>query len=64
MCGQLHDPAVLPPGESPRYPLDMCRRVEKRKFLTLPGLELQPLGRRARSQSLYRMSYPELPEVL
>jgi hypothetical protein len=26
----------------------------KRKFLTLPGLELRPLGRPARSQSLYR----------
>jgi hypothetical protein len=32
--------------------------VEKRKFLTLPGLELRPLCRPARSQSLYRMSYP------
>jgi hypothetical protein len=32
--------------------------VEKRKFLTLPGLELQPLGRPARSQSLYRLRYP------
>jgi hypothetical protein len=28
--------------------------VEKRKFLTLPGLEL---GRPARSQSLYRLRY-------
>jgi hypothetical protein len=27
--------------------------VEKTKFLTLPGLELRPLGRAARSQSLY-----------
>jgi hypothetical protein len=27
--------------------------VEKRKFLTLPGLELRPLGRLAPSQSLY-----------
>jgi hypothetical protein len=27
--------------------------VEKRKFLTLQGLELRPLGRPARSQSLY-----------
>jgi hypothetical protein len=33
--------------------------VEKRKFLTLPGLELRPLGRPARSQSLYRLSYPD-----
>jgi hypothetical protein len=32
--------------------------VEKRKFLTLPGLELRPLGRLARSQSLYRLRYP------
>jgi hypothetical protein len=31
--------------------------VEKRKFLTIPGLELRPLGRPARSQSLYRLSY-------
>jgi hypothetical protein len=34
------------------------REVEKRKSLTLPGLELRPLGRPARSQSLYRLSYP------
>jgi hypothetical protein len=32
--------------------------VEKRKFLTLPGLEVRPLGRPARSQSLYRLRYP------
>jgi hypothetical protein len=31
--------------------------VKKRKFLTLPGLELRPLGRAVRSQSLYRLSY-------
>jgi hypothetical protein len=31
--------------------------VEKRKFLTLPGLELPPLRRPARSQSLYRLCY-------
>jgi hypothetical protein len=30
----------------------------KRKFLTLPELELRPLGRPARSQSLYRLSSP------
>jgi hypothetical protein len=29
----------------------------KRKFLTLPGLELRPLSRPARSQSLYRLRY-------
>jgi hypothetical protein len=32
--------------------------VEKRKFLTLPRLKVRPLGRPARSQSLYRLSYP------
>jgi hypothetical protein len=32
--------------------------VEKRKFLTLSGLKLRPLRRPARSQSLYRLSYP------
>jgi hypothetical protein len=30
----------------------------KRKILSLPGLELRPLGRPARSQSLYRLGYP------
>jgi hypothetical protein len=40
---------------SPRTSLD---DVEQRKFLTLPLLELQPLGRLGRSQSLYRLSYP------
>jgi hypothetical protein len=32
--------------------------VENIKFFDLPGLELRPLGRPARSQSLYRLSYP------
>jgi hypothetical protein len=31
--------------------------VEKRKFLTPPGIELRPLGSAARSQSLYRLRY-------
>jgi hypothetical protein len=31
--------------------------VEKIKFLTLPGLELRPLGRPDRSQSLYRLLF-------
>jgi hypothetical protein len=39
----------------PRAGLD---DVENRKFLTLPGLALRPHGRPARSQSLYRLSYP------
>jgi hypothetical protein len=38
----------------PRAGLD---DVEMRKFLTLQGLELRPLGRPAHIQSLYRLSY-------
>jgi hypothetical protein len=60
MSGPLHTPDALPPGKSPRYLLDRAGPddVEKRKFLTLPGLELRPPGRRSRSQSLYRLRYP------
>jgi hypothetical protein len=32
--------------------------VERRKFLTLPELELRPLGRQAGSQLPYRLRYP------
>jgi hypothetical protein len=39
----------------PRAGLDF---VEKRKFLTLLGLELRIVCRPARSQSLYRLCYP------
>jgi hypothetical protein len=39
----------------PRADLD---DLGKRKFLTLPRLELPPLIRPAHSQSLYRLSYP------
>jgi hypothetical protein len=34
------------------------KNLEKRKFFTLPGLELRHLGRPARSQSLYLLRYP------
>jgi hypothetical protein len=40
----------------PRAGLD---DVGERKFLTLPGLELRTLGYPARSQSLYRLHYPD-----
>jgi hypothetical protein len=55
VSGQLHSPVALPPGErapgtdwiggwvDPRASLD---DLEKRKFLTLPGLELQPVASR------------------
>jgi hypothetical protein len=39
----------------PRASLD---DIDNRKFLTLSRLELRPLGRPARSQSLYRLRYP------
>jgi hypothetical protein len=42
----------------PRAGLDV---VEKRNFLFLPGLELRPLRRPVRSQSLYRLRYPGSP---
>jgi hypothetical protein len=38
----------------PRSGLD---DMNKKKFLPLPGLQLRTLGRAARSQSLYRLSY-------
>jgi hypothetical protein len=38
----------------PRSSLD---DMEKKKFLTLPGLELQPLRRPACSQLLYQLHY-------
>jgi hypothetical protein len=31
---------------------------EEEKVLTIPGLELRPLGHPARSQALYRLRYP------
>jgi hypothetical protein len=43
VSGQLHAPAALPPGKSPRYPVDPrvgLDDMEKWKFFTLPGLEL------------------------
>jgi hypothetical protein len=39
----------------PRAGLDT---VEKRKFLTVPGLELRPFGRPACCQLLYWLHYP------
>jgi hypothetical protein len=64
MSGQLHAPVALPPEKEPPGPIGWVGPrtsvddVEKREFFTLPGLELGPLGRPARSQSLYRLSYP------
>jgi hypothetical protein len=37
--------------------------MEKLKFLNLSGLELQPFGRPAYSQSLYRLHYPRYKAI-
>jgi hypothetical protein len=65
VSGQLHAPTALPPGKDPPpvsigwvVPRAGLDDLEKRKFLTLPGLELRPLGRPAYSQALYRLRYP------
>jgi hypothetical protein len=66
VSGSFTPRPLYPPGKvpgthwiggwvGPRTGLD---DAEKRKFRTLPGLELRPPGRPARSQSLYRLSYP------
>jgi hypothetical protein len=56
VSGQLHAPAALPPGKEPPVPIGQEVRwtpepvwTTWRKFLTLPGLKLRPLGRPARS---------------
>jgi hypothetical protein len=62
VSGQFQAPVCLPHGKvtpgtdwlDPRVCLD---DMEKWIFLTLPGLELQPLGRRDRKLSLYRLRY-------
>jgi hypothetical protein len=47
-------------------PIASLDYVEKRKLLTLLGLELRPLGRPVHSQSLYQLRYPRswLTEVI
>jgi hypothetical protein len=62
VSGQLHAPAALPWGKSPRYPLDRrlggpqrgSGRCGEEKNLALPGIEPRPY-----SPSLYRLSYPD-----
>jgi hypothetical protein len=51
---RIHGTHWLGGWVDPRTGLD----DEKRKFLALPGLELRPLGRPARSRSVYRLRYP------
>jgi hypothetical protein len=66
VSGQLHAPAALPPGKrpgthfiggwvDPRAGLD---DMEKWKFLAYWDSNSRPPDRPARSQSLYRLSYP------
>jgi hypothetical protein len=66
---QLHAEAALPQGKSPWYPLDrslggpQSRSVsgggEKNSQLT-PEIETRPSDGPARSQPIYRLSYPGL----
>jgi hypothetical protein len=57
VSGQLHAPAALSPRKGPQVPIEQEAGWAPepiwtwRKFLPLPGLELQP-------QLLYRLSYP------
>jgi hypothetical protein len=66
VSGQLHAPATLPPRKSPRYPF--YRRLgepqsrsgrygEVKIFYPTGTRTPTPVGRPARSQSLYRLSY-------
>jgi hypothetical protein len=57
---QLQAPAALPPGKAAPIPIGVGPRagldkMEKGKFLPLPGLQLRPLGRPGRSPPLYRL---------
>jgi hypothetical protein len=75
VSGHFHAPAALPPGKSPgthcigawvdpRAGLD---KMEKWKFLTLPGLEPRPLSRPARSHGylmILRINSPTSFNVL
>jgi hypothetical protein len=55
VSGQLHAPTALPPGIGDWVGSNVVLDdVEKRIFLTLPGLELRPLSRPA-------CSYPSVP---
>jgi hypothetical protein len=67
VSGQLHAPAALPPGKSPRYPFyrrlggpqSRSGRCGEVKVFYPTGTRTSALpGRPARSQSLYRLSYP------
>jgi hypothetical protein len=66
VSGQLHALAALPPGKrAPRYPLDGRLRGPQIRFgrrgensWPYRDSNSDPLGRPARSQSLYRLRYP------
>jgi hypothetical protein len=57
---RLHFPATLPPiptGLEAEWAPEPLLKTW-RQFLTLPGLELRPLGRPPGSQSLHRLRFP------
>ena len=53
--GQRHTPAALPPGKT-RYPL--YRRLVRKGAENLASTGIRSPDRPARSESLYRLSYP------
>jgi hypothetical protein len=66
VSGQLHAPAALPQGKSPRYPLDRRlggpqsrsgRGGEEKNSQPPQGIELQNPDRPAHSPALYGLSY-------
>jgi hypothetical protein len=69
VSGQLHDPATYPQGNAPGSPWignwegpgTGLGTAEKRKFLTILGLEIRLIGLPARSQSLHKLRYPTHP---
>jgi hypothetical protein len=67
VSGQLHAPTALPLGKGPRYPFyrrlggpqSRSGRYGEAKIFNPTGTRTPaPPGRPARSQSLYRLSYP------
>jgi hypothetical protein len=66
VSGQFYAPATLPPEKEPRYPLNgrlngpqsRSGRHREEKILDPTWTQLRLLGCPARSQSLYRLSYP------
>jgi hypothetical protein len=71
VSGQLQVPTVLLPRKEPQVthrrlgePLSRCRQRGSEENLALPGLELQPLNRTSRSQSLYQLIFAQKSKLI